>query len=149
MANCNGKLKMVNVNKFTGDSMATKIILHIASRDAWEDALATGEYRTETLDIDGFIHCSTALQVLKVAERYYCGQEDLMLLCIDRKKVAPMLKYEPPVSPSSFEPSPADTIDLYPHIYGPLNLEAVVMAVEFLPKPDGTFSLPNMVAEIT
>lgn len=129
--------------------MATKIILHIAPRDAWQDALATGEYRADTLDSDGFMHCSTALQVLKVAERYYFGQQDLVLLCIDRKKVAPMLKYEPSVSRGAYEPSPADTIDLYPHIYGPLNLEAVVMAVNFTPNPNGTFSLPDMVAEIT
>jgi uncharacterized protein (DUF952 family) len=128
--------------------MAMKTILHITSREAWQAAMPGGEYCADTLQNDGFMHCSTAAQVLKVANRFYHGQKNLMLLCIDRKALNAPLKYEPPVHPGSREPSPTDTIDLYPHVYGTLNLDAVVMAVEFPPKPDGTFDLPKVLEEI-
>jgi uncharacterized protein (DUF952 family) len=126
-----------------------KIILHITSYAEWEEARTEGVYAPESLKKDGFIHCSTAMRVLDVANNFYQGQNDLLLVCIDKNKLQARVKYEPPVHPGVYEPSPMDTVDLYPHIYGPVNLDAVVMVVEFPPNPDGTFDLPRMVADIT
>lgn len=129
--------------------MKIKMILHITTQRQWNKAQVTGLYYPEHFELDGFIHCSSAAQVLNVADSFYRGQADLLLVCIDPKKVEAPLKYEPPVHPhGGFDPSPSDTIDLYPHIYGPLNLDAVVMVEAFRPKPDGTFELPEFIAAL-
>jgi uncharacterized protein (DUF952 family) len=126
-----------------------KIILHITTYDAWARARTEGVYAPESLKTDGFIHCSAVTRVIDVADNFYTGQKDLLLVCIDKEKLTSRLKYEPPVHPGTYEASPSDTIDLFPHLYGPLNLDAVVMVVEFPPNDDGTFELPRMVADIT
>lgn len=105
-------------------------ILHITGRAQWEAARAAGAYRGDTLDSTGFIHCSLPRQVLHVANRFYRGTAGLVLLVIDRARVA---------SPVRDEDSEGD---LFPHIYGALNLDAVVRAVDFRPRADGTFALP-------
>lgn len=129
--------------------MALKVILHITERTAWERAVEKGEYRTESLETEGFIHCSTVVQVLRVANNFYKGQQNLALLVIERKKVSSPLKYEPPSHPGDQGLSALDTLDLFPHIYGPLNIDAVLMVVDFPPNADGSFSLPAVVDEIT
>lgn len=110
------------------------MILHITTRDEWEAARELGIYRLDTLDTEGFIHCSTPEQVLGPANEFYRGRSDLVLLVIDPERLAADLVYE----------------DLYgsgiafPHIYGPLNLDAVAGVVPFPPRPDGTFELPAL-----
>jgi uncharacterized protein (DUF952 family) len=62
-------------------------ILHICSLEDWQAAQAAGEYRADSLEAEGFIHCSRPEQILGVANRYYAGstdgKRDLLLLCID------------------------------------------------------------------
>jgi len=70
------------------------MILHIISKIAWDLALQGGEYYGDTLDSQGFIHCSTAEQIIEVANYTYKGQSDLLLLIIDESKVLPVVKYE-------------------------------------------------------
>ncbi len=117
------------------------IILHITRRQQWEQARSAGAYRADTLDSEGFIHCSTIDQVIEVANAYYRGQRDLVLLLIEAEKVAPEIRYEGPPGEHAGADAP-----LFPHIYGPLNLEAVVGVVDFAPGEDGRFSLPDEVA---
>lgn len=106
-------------------------IFHIISRDQWALAQAAGAHRGDTLDSEGFIHCSTAEQVLLPANALFRGRTDLLLLCIDAGKVQPEIRYE-------------QSGDLFfPHIYGPLNVDAVVNVVDFPPSADGTYSLPR------
>jgi len=117
------------------------LILHITSKDEWQSAQARGEYRVPSLEIEGFIHTSTAKQVLAVANAFYRGKNGLVLLVIDETRVGPEVRWEAPAGSSAAGISPSD---LFPHIYGPLNLEAVVRALDFEPDPAGTFSLPPL-----
>ena len=110
------------------------MILHIAHRDEWAAAQAAGDYRADSLATEGFIHCSTPEQVLIPANERFQGQTDLLLLVIDPDRLAVELVYE-----DCYETGTA-----FPHIYGPLNLDAVVRAVPFPPGPDGRFSLPSL-----
>jgi uncharacterized protein (DUF952 family) len=109
------------------------LIFHITLRSAWEAAQAAGEYRGDTLETDGFIHCSLAEQVVPVANAYYRGQTGMVLLCIDAERTRAEVRYE----------DCCRSGQAYPHVYGPLNLDAVVLAVDFPPQADGTFVLPE------
>lgn len=115
------------------------IILHITERQSWQSAQAAGAYRASSLDTEGFIHCSTAEQVERVANSFYRGQSDLVLLSIQTEQLPALLKWEAPM-PSN-DPHSGE---LFPHIYGEINLEAVVKVVDFPPNADGTFTLPAL-----
>jgi len=111
------------------------IIFHIARREAWtnrEDRAAVGFYCPEMFPREGFIHCSTREQVIKVADLRFRGQTGLVLLCIDTDRVAAAIRYE------NLEGGQ----ELFPHIYGELNTDAVVKVAEFEPGVDGCFALP-------
>ncbi|HUH97861.1 MAG TPA: DUF952 domain-containing protein [Anaerolineales bacterium] len=116
-------------------------ILHITSRKAWQAAQRAGQYAPPSLTSEGFIHCSTRAQVLPVAEKFYRGQTGLILLVIDPTRLASALKWEPP-----FDGAPPPGVSgaaAFPHIHGPLNLEAVVQVLDFEPASDGQFVLPR------
>lgn len=120
------------------------MILHITSRPEWNEAQQNGSYRVPSLETEGFIHCSTEKQVLHVANAFYQGRENLVLLVIDETKLTPELKWEPPAG------SPAAGIsesDLFPHVFGPINLNAVASVLDLEADPvSNTFSLPPMPA---
>lgn len=117
------------------------MILHITSRTEWADAQTRGEYIAPSLDTEGFIHCSTDKQVIHVADAFYRGRNDLVLLKIDEAQLKPELKWEAPVGP----PAPGiSESDSFPHIFGPINLTAVVSVLDLTPDSgQGTFSLPS------
>lgn len=117
------------------------MIYHLTRRADWSAAQREGIYRGDTLDSQGFIHASTAEQVTRVANAIFKGQTDLVLLCIDEQKAQPKVIFEPPINPATGQPEPNVT-DLFPHIYGALNLDAVVRVVDFPPDSDGVFHLP-------
>jgi len=110
------------------------IIYHIALAGDWEQALKEGQYTTSTRGLTlgevGFIHSSTAAQVAAVANTYYKGAPDLLLLVIDTDRVGAEIRWQD--VPGSGAP--------YPHIYGPLNTDAVVETRPFEPGPGGEFS---------
>jgi uncharacterized protein (DUF952 family) len=108
-------------------------IYHIASRPDWEQALRDGSYMTSTrgrsvADV-GFIHCSDAGQVAGVANFVFADADDLVLLVIDPDRVHAKVQYDDVPD----EPAP------YPHIYGPLNADAVIDVRPFGPDQDGVF----------
>ncbi len=107
-------------------------IVHITSRDAWQAAQHAGRCEAASLHSEGFIHCSTREQVVAVANRLFKGREDLLLLRIDADRVTHEIRRE---NLSGGE-------DLYPHIYGPINLDAVIDVLPFACEADGTFELP-------
>ncbi len=117
--------------------MSAKLILHITNSEAWLNAVRSGEYRGETLESEGFLHCSTLGQIIDTAERHYKGFTDLILLCIDPQRLKAEMRYE-------FSAGGGGD---FPHIYGPINLEAVRQAVAFPPTPDGGFGLPSSVEQ--
>lgn len=105
-------------------------ILHITRKADWEAALSAGAYSAASLAAEGFIHCSTVQQVARTANRFYAGQSDLLLLHIDTDLLAADLRWE------------AADGDSFPHIYGPLNLDAVQAATDFAPGEGGIFRYP-------
>jgi uncharacterized protein (DUF952 family) len=116
------------------------LILHITSRAEWADAQAKGEYIAPSLASEGFIHCSTEKQVAPVANAFYRGRNDLVLLNIDETKLNSELKWEAPAGP----PAPGiSESDSFPHIFGPINLSAIASVLDFTPDSvSGTFSYP-------
>lgn len=109
----------------------TRQILHITTRTAWDAAQHGNAYRADSLHSEGFIHCSTPQQVLGPANAFYRGQHNLVLLVIDPAKLQADLRYE------------AAGHDLFPHVYGALNFDAVIDVLPFPPQADGTFALPS------
>lgn len=95
-------------------------IYHITTAAEWAQAQRDGQYTKSTLDRtlaeEGFIHTSQAAQVERVANAFYQGVPDLVLLIIDTDRVSSPIRYES-VSGQDLP---------YPHIYGPLNIDAVV-----------------------
>lgn len=106
------------------------MILHICPSAAWRD-VTDGQYRCSSLETEGFIHCSTVEQVVEVADYLFRGTRGLILLMIDPARVVPQIRYED-----------AGNGKFYPHIYGPLNADAVVATLPFEPREDGTFQFP-------
>jgi uncharacterized protein (DUF952 family) len=109
------------------------VLLHITTRAEWDAAQAAGEYRASSLDTEGFIHLSAPEQVLLPANTLFRGQTGLVLLVLDADRLTAPVRWE----------------DLYnhgmefPHLYGPLNLDAVTDVLPFEPGSDGTFTLPE------
>ncbi len=108
-------------------------ILHCTTRAAWDAAVAQGSYAADSLAQEGFIHLSTPAQILAVADARFRGQGGLVLLCVDAERLIPELRYE------NLE---GGTL-LFPHVYGPINLDAVRQVVAFPPEADGSFRMPS------
>ncbi len=117
------------------------MIYHITSKAEWADARERGEYIAPSLQTEGFIHCSTEQQVLHVANAFYAGRTDLVLLKLDEAAVKAEVKWEPPAG----LPAPGiSTSDKFPHIYGAINLDAIASVLDFMPDSvSGKFSLPR------
>lgn len=96
------------------------MIYHVTTNAQWKDALAKGFFDESSLASEGFIHNSTEAQVSGVLERYYKDKSDLILLHIDESKLEAELRYE--LAPSINE--------LFPHVFGNINLDAVVKVTE-------------------
>ena len=116
------------------------MIFHITSREAWDIAQTKGEYTHDSLGTEGFIHCSTLSQVIPVADGFYKGQNDLVLLMIEPTLLSSTLKWEAPFGGTP--PPGVSEGDQFPHVYGPIDLDAVVDVIELISNPDGTFTLP-------
>lgn len=110
-----------------------KPIYYIATQQEFADAQVIGHLAPPSFYEEGFVHCSFADQTLGVAHKHFHGQECLLLLEIDRTKLAA------PVIEENLSGGP----DLYPHIYGILNLSAVQAVFAFSRSKDGRFALPR------
>jgi len=116
----------------------TRIVLHIAKQTDWQEAQVRGEYRCDSLNEEGFIHCSTREQLLIPANERFRGRLDLLLLCVDPSRLAAELRFEDCYE-SGME---------FPHIYGAIELAAVLDVLAFSPGANGLFELPAAVAEL-
>jgi len=108
-------------------------IFHIARPADWEQAEAEGAYtvstKGRTLTQEGFIHASDKHQVAVVANAFYRADEGLLVLVIDTELLDAEVRYEP--VPGSDAP--------YPHIYGPINPDAVVEVLPLERSEDGEY----------
>jgi uncharacterized protein (DUF952 family) len=117
------------------------LIYHLTTPESWQQAQAIGEYRAESLAHEGFIHASTSTQVIPVANAFYCSVAELILLCIDSDRLVAEVRWEDPAPPSLSVSIPDG--EQFPHVYGAINLDAILEAIA-LPKDDqGAFILPE------
>lgn len=96
------------------------MIFHLAEGRHWEEAQRAGSYQRSTadrtLEDEGFIHCADEDQIAGVAAAFFAGRADLVLLVIDPSRLTSVVRRE----------RPAGSDQDFPHLYGPLNLDAVV-----------------------
>jgi uncharacterized protein (DUF952 family) len=107
------------------------MLFHITDQTTWKAAQAAGVYRPDSLENEGYIHLSGIEQVLWVANQFYRGQSGLVLLGIQVDRLQASLRYDKVPGQGTF-----------PHLYGPLNLDAVAQVQPFSPGADGQFVLP-------
>jgi uncharacterized protein (DUF952 family) len=114
----------------------THLIYKIASRALWQAAEAKGVFDGAPIDhADGYIHFSTAAQVVETADRHFAGQNDLLLIAIKADKLGPALRYEA-----------SRGGDLFPHLYGPLPLDSVLWMRPLPLGADGKHEFPELPA---
>ena len=111
------------------------VLVHLCGAEEWSRAHSRGRIRPESGGSSGkapFIHLSTLDQVHLPANRLYRGHDDLLLLYIDVAALDSPVRWEPGVAtdPESM---------LFPHLYGPLPVSAVIRVTAYRPAPDGTF----------
>jgi len=107
-------------------------LVHLCGVADWDTARVGGELRPDSLREVGFVHLSTPQQVHLPANRLFAGRTDLVLLHIAPGALDSPVRWEPgvPTDPESM---------MFPHLYGPLPVDAVVMVTPYSPGPDGRF----------
>jgi uncharacterized protein (DUF952 family) len=109
------------------------IIYKIVPADLWRQAEQSGVFGGAAIDLtDGYIHLSTGAQARRTAELYFKGQDGLLLVAVDAGRLGDALKYEP-----------SRDGDLFPHLYGPLPLDAVVWKKPLVLREDGFHDFPE------
>jgi uncharacterized protein (DUF952 family) len=109
-------------------------IYKICPASAWREAERQGVFRGSPVDIsDGFIHFSTAAQVEKTARKHFFGQAGLFLIEVDGDALGAALRWER-----------SRNNELFPHLYGELDLGAVVGVLSMRTRSDGTHDMPEL-----
>jgi uncharacterized protein (DUF952 family) len=111
-------------------------IYKIVPESLWRQAEKAGVFEGAAIDLsDGYIHFSTAEQARETAAKHFAGQADLLLVAVDAGRLDPQLKYEPSRGGA-----------LFPHLYAPLQLDAVRWKKPLPLGPDGKHVFPEMEA---
>jgi uncharacterized protein (DUF952 family) len=113
---------------------AVTTVYKICQSASWRGAEQTGIFHGSDADArDGFIHFSTAAQLAGTAEKYFAGQNDLLLVAVDADALGSALKWE--LSRGG---------DLFPHLYAALSLEAVLWTQPLADEVDGRRAVPEL-----
>jgi uncharacterized protein (DUF952 family) len=105
------------------------VTYHLTPRERWDAHRGQDEYTPEAFSSEGFIHCTDGMDnVVAVGNRYYTDDpRDMVCLVIDPAVVLSEIRYEDPAQ-------------IFPHIYGPLNVDAVVEVRSVVREPNGSFA---------
>jgi uncharacterized protein (DUF952 family) len=110
------------------------MIYKICPASAWREAERQGVYRGSADDArDGFIHFSTASQVAETAKKHFFGQTGLFLIAVDADKLGQALRWER-----------SRNNELFPHLYGELDLGAVTGVLNMHARSDGGHDIPEL-----
>jgi uncharacterized protein (DUF952 family) len=110
-------------------------IYKICPASAWREAERQGVYRGSADDArDGFIHFSSASQVAGTARKHFAGQTELLLIAVDAGVLGDALRWER-----------SRNEELFPHLYGELDLDAVIEVLDMRTRSDGTHEIPELV----
>ena len=111
-----------------------RIIYKISPASAWREAERQGVYRGSADDRrDGYIHFSTASQLPETARKHYFGQTGLFLIAVDADALGEELRWEP-----------SRNDELFPHLYGELDLGAVISVQDLRARADGYHDMPEL-----
>lgn len=112
-----------------GAAVRAKLIYHMLPQPDWQAQTPDTEYRPPSLQHEGFIHCTGELdRLVAVANQFYCDiASPFVILIIDETRVQSDVRWE------------AADGHIFPHIYGPLNLDAVLDVLPFPRADDGRF----------
>ena len=123
-----------NQTHSTTSPRAVSTIYKITPASAWREAERQGVYRGSSDDLrDGFIHFSTASQVAETARKHFAGQTGLFLVAVDADALGDALRWQP-----------SRNDELFPHLYGELDLGAVTDVLEMRTRSDGTHDIPEL-----
>ena len=118
----------------SGKSRRVSTIYKICPASAWREAERQGADRGSADDArDGFIHFSTAGQLEGTLQKHYARQSGLFLIAIDAEQLGDALRWEP-----------SRGGDLFPHLYGELDMGAVTAVMELRLRSDGGHDLPEL-----
>ena len=110
------------------------MIYKICPASAWREAERQGVYRGSADDLrDGYIHFSTAAQVGETARKHFSGQTGLLLVAVDADALGGVLRWEP-----------SRNNELFPHLYGELDLGAVREVKDLRARADGSHDVPEL-----
>lgn len=113
-------------------TFAPGVLVHMCGAQDWSRARTRGAIRPDTSAGGGYIHLSAPEQVHLPATRLYRGRDDLVLLHVDPARLGSPVRWEPGVAT---DPQAM----LFPHLYGPLPVGAVIAVTPYRPAPDGSF----------
>ncbi len=111
-----------------------RAVYKICSRAEWDEAMAQGRFEGAPVDLeDGYIHFSTSAQVAETARRHFAGRDDLVLVQVDADALGDALAWEP-----------SRGGDLFPHLYGHLDVAAAARVVALPLGSDGAHVFPDL-----
>lgn len=111
--------------------MRDDLLFHITTKEYWKEHQNNGRYEPESLESQGFIHCSNGDQISETANRLFPDTDQILLLVIDVSTLGENIKYE----------EDEETGEKFPHIYGPLNVNAVIDKIDISAEKDGQFDI--------
>jgi len=111
--------------------MRDDLIFHITTKKIFKKAKNNSAFEPESLEEQGFIPCSTGDQVEETANRNFGSREQILLLVINVSALSSELKYE----------KDEQTGEKHPHIYGPLNTDAIIDKLQVFSEKDGSFNI--------
>lgn len=111
--------------------MRDDLLFHITTEEEWNEHKSNGNYEPESLESEGFIHCSGGHQINDTANHLFGDHDQILLLIIDVSSLGEEIKYE----------EAKDNSEKYPHIYGPLNTNAVIDKIVVTAEQDGSFDI--------
>jgi len=118
------------VRMFAG--ISENYIYLLSSKKEYQQAQKSGELVRDSLTEEGFIHASPKHQLTRIANKYYTQTPEPLVMVVDKSLITNEVKWEPA------------TGGLYPHIYGPLNMNAVLRTVPIALADNGRFDIKNI-----
>jgi uncharacterized protein (DUF952 family) len=117
------------------EGLMSEAIYKVADRALFEGAQKSGSFSGMPVDhADGYIHFSTASQLVETIRKHFAGKPDLVLFAVDPAPLAADLRWEPSRGGA-----------LFPHLYAPLPMDAVTHHTVLVVAADGTCQLPEWV----
>ncbi|HEX6982275.1 MAG TPA: DUF952 domain-containing protein [Balneolaceae bacterium] len=111
--------------------MRHDILFHITTREVFSEFKNSNSYEPESIEAEGFIHCSGGDQLNETANRLFANQPKILLLVINVSTLRPEVKYE----------LDEETGQKFPHIYGPLNKDSIIDKIDIQAEEDGSFDI--------